>query len=84
MWRAIPDLISSLGSSTSAKNLEATSIKAFLGHSWNQSIEVQLMIPGNFLALNLKASPTGEKQRAKCKFFLTLSRKKSKRTSGVS
>jgi hypothetical protein len=84
IWRAIELLISSVGNSISFKNLLATSIRAFFGHSWNQSIEVQLIIPGNFLALNLKASPTGEKHRAKCKFFLTLFKKKSNKTSGVS
>jgi hypothetical protein len=36
-------------------------------------MEVQLITPGNILALILKASPTGEKHRAKWRFFLTLS-----------
>jgi len=65
MCSAIKPLSSSFGKSISARNLEATLINASLGHSWNQSIEVQLMTPGNFLALNLNASPTGEKQRPK-------------------
>ena len=71
-------LISGVGKSISDKNLAATSTRAFLGQSWNQSMDVQLIIPGNFLALNLKASPTGEKQRAKWRFFLALLRKNSK------
>lgn len=58
-------LISSDGNSTSFKNLADTSIKASSGHSWNQSIEVLLIRAGNILALYLKASPTGEKQRDK-------------------
>ena len=79
----LSEMLSS-GNSISDKNLVATSIKASYGQAWNQSNEVQLIIPGNILALNLKASPTGEKQRARCKFFLTLSRKNSKSSSGVS
>ena len=84
MLMATASLISEVGSSISSRNLPATPIKASLGHSWNQSIEVQLIIPGNLLALTLKISPTGEKHSAICKFLLHLSRKNSKSWSGES
>ena len=42
---------------------------------------VQLTNAGNYLALLLKESPTGEKQRAICKFCLTLSMKKFQQLS---
>ncbi len=68
-------LISSFYKSAYCKNLKATSIKASLGHGWNQSIEVELIIPGNFLALTLITSPTGEKHRITFNCFLILSKK---------
>lgn len=63
------------GNSTVYKNLPATSIKASLGQGWNQSITVELMIPGNFLDLTLITSPTGEKQRTTFSYILILSKK---------
>lgn len=48
-------------SSTSCKNLEDTEFKASTGHSWNQSIHVQLVTAGNFRLLTLNVDPTGEK-----------------------
>jgi len=41
----------------------------------NQSIEQQLIIPGNLLALILNFYPTGENQRITWTFFLALSKK---------
>lgn len=51
----------------------ATLSKASLGQGKNQSMTVELTKAGNCLALLLKLSPTGEKQRAICNFCLTLS-----------
>jgi hypothetical protein len=84
MLAATPSLISSVGNSMSISFLVATSTKAFLGHSKNQSMEVQLITPGNILALILNKSPSGEKQRHKWRFFLTLSKKNAKSSSGTS
>ena len=81
MLFAIASLISSVSSWTSFKNLLATSNSASLGQLWNQSILVHEIIPGNFLARILKASPTGEKHRITCKLDLTLSMKNSKSCS---
>lgn len=47
--------------STSSKNLCETDIKAASGHSWNQSMLVQLVIAGNFRLLTRSVAPTGEK-----------------------
>ena len=71
-------------SGISERNLPATETSASCGHGWNQSMTVQLMSAGKFLARILNLSPTGEKQRHTCRYFLTLSRKKSHRFSGVS
>jgi len=70
----IANLTSSVPNSNSFKKFSATEYNASYGHGWNQSITVQLINPGNFLALTLK-SPTGEKHNAICKFFFTLSMK---------
>ena len=51
-------------------------IRASFGQGWNQSIDVELIIPGNFLERILMASPTGEKHNITFKFFLILSKKK--------
>lgn len=67
--------MSSEAISTSDKNFFATSNSASSGQGWNQSITVQLIIAGNLVALYLKRSPTGEKQRDICKFLFTLSMK---------
>ena len=45
----------------SSKNLADTELRASNGHSWNQSIQVQLVTAGNFLLLTLNVEPTGEK-----------------------
>jgi len=60
-------------SSISAKKVLATLINASYGQFWNQSITVLLTKAGNFLALYLKDSPTGEKQSDIWRFFLVLS-----------
>ena len=78
------DLRSSSPISTSSRNLAATESNASSGHYVNQSITVQLIKAGNFLALFLNASPTGEKQRAICKFFLTRSMKNFQQLSLLS
>lgn len=72
MNATIPALISSEAISTSAKNLSATDKRASYGQAWNQSITVAVMMAGNLVERDLKPSPTGEKQRAMCKFLLTL------------
>ena len=66
-------LTSSEFKSISFKKLSATDNNASYGHGWNQSITVQLTNAGNYLALLLKLSPTGEKHNAICKFYFTLS-----------
>jgi hypothetical protein len=80
---SIPDLISGLYISTSARNLEATDRRASSGHGWNQSITEQLIRAGNFLALFLSDSP-GEKQSAMWRFLLTLSMKNFQQLSLLS
>lgn len=75
MNSTIAFLTSSLGISMSSRNFYATDRSASSGQGWNQSITVQLMMAGNFLALPLKPSPTGEKQSDICKFLRTRSRK---------
>ena len=67
--------------STSAKNLTATESSASSGQGWNQSITVHVTRAGNFLARPLRDSPTGEKQRAICRFLLTLPMKKFQQLS---
>lgn len=49
-------------SSTSSKKRADTEFRASSGHSWNQSILVQLVTAGNFLLLTRRVDPTGEKQ----------------------
>ena len=44
------------------RNFCETDMRASCGHSWNQLMEVQLMMAGNFLPRTLKVLPTGEKQ----------------------
>ena len=73
MFTAIFSLNSSVSSSAYCRNLLATSIKASLGQGWNQSMDVELIIPGNFLALILIRSPTGEKHKTILSDFLILS-----------
>lgn len=53
-------------SSTSDRNLELTDMSASCGHSWNQSIQVQLTIAGNLRLLILSVVPTGEKHKTTC------------------
>lgn len=50
--------------------LSATSSKADFDHGKNQSIVHPEINPGNFLALILNLSPTGEKHNITCKLFL--------------
>ena len=52
--------------STSDRNLELTEMRASSGHSWNQSILVQLTMAGNLRALTLSVVPTGEKHSTTC------------------
>lgn len=49
--------------STFWRNLKLTDSRASCGHSWNQSMAVQLTTAGNFLLRSLSLLPTGEKQR---------------------
>ena len=53
-------------SSTSERNLELTDIRASCGHSWNQSIQVQLTTAGNLRPRTLNVVPTGEKHNTTC------------------
>ncbi|KAI1232528.1 CDP-diacylglycerol--glycerol-3-phosphate 3-phosphatidyltransferase, partial [Lamprotornis superbus] len=46
-----------------ATNLLLTDTRASSGHSWNQSMAVQLTTAGNLLARTRRVEPTGEKQR---------------------
>ena len=48
-------------SSTSERNLVLTEVRASSGHSWNQSILVQLTMAGNFRLRIRSVEPTGEK-----------------------
>lgn len=52
--------------STSDRNLELTEMRASSGHSWNQSMLVQLTMAGNLRALTLSVVPTGEKHSTTC------------------
>ncbi|KAL2297868.1 hypothetical protein Nmel_016434 [Mimus melanotis] len=47
----------------SLRNLLLTDTRASSGHSWNQSMAVQLTTAGNLLARTRRVEPTGEKQR---------------------
>lgn len=58
-WHTSIPLVSSM-------NLLLTETRASCGHSWNQSIAVQLTRAGNFRALPLSVWPTGEKHRMIC------------------
>lgn len=58
---------------TSARYLFATSNRAILGHSRNQSMVVQLTKAGYCRKRFLKASPTGLMQKTICMFFRTRS-----------
>jgi hypothetical protein len=69
--------------STDSKKFLETLKRASYGHSWNQSMTVQLTKAGNYLTL-LLISPTGEKQRAMCKFFLIASTNQFQQLSRVS
>ena len=53
--------------STSWRKRKLTDSRASCGHSWNQSMAVQLTMAGNFLLRTLSVLPTGEKQRATCR-----------------
>lgn len=53
--------------STSCRNLRLTDSSASCGHSWNQSMAVQLTTAGNFLLRTLSLLPTGEKHSATCR-----------------
>lgn len=50
----------------------ATYVIAFYDHGWNQSIVVQLIIPGNFLALYANLSLTGENNNIMWSLFAAL------------
>jgi hypothetical protein len=52
-----------------------TETKASSGHGKNQSIVHSLNKAGNFLALSLNLTPTGEKAKIMWKLSLTLSMK---------
>ena len=54
-------------SSLSSRNRLLTDTSASSGHSWNQSILVQLTTAGNFLLLTRSAFPTGEKHNTTCR-----------------
>ena len=51
-------LICSGTTSSSLRNLMDTDISASCGHSWNQSMQVQLMTAGNFLPRIRSVDPT--------------------------
>ena len=55
--------ILTFNNSTSSRKRALTDFRASSGHSWNQSIDVQLVMAGNFLLLTRRVEPTGEKQR---------------------
>lgn len=50
-------------SPVSSRNLLLTDTRASSGHSWNQSMAVQLTMAGNLLARTRRVEPTGEKHR---------------------
>lgn len=64
MNSTIAFLYSSVPKSNSFVNFQATDKRAVNGQGQNQSITVQFTRAGNFLALCLKFSPTGEKHIA--------------------
>ena len=68
-------LISSWMVASSLMNLIDTDMRASSGHSWNQSMQVQLMMAGNFLPRTLRVLPTGEKHSTTFSCFLTRSMK---------
>ena len=70
--------------STSERNRELTDIRASCGHSWNQSILVQLTMAGNFRLLTLRVVPTGEKHSTTFSCLRTLSIKNDQQFSLVS
>lgn len=51
----------------SSMNLLLTDSRASCGHSWNQSMAVQLTMAGNFRALTRSVEPTGEKHKMICR-----------------
>jgi len=61
-----------------------TDIRASSGHSWNQSMDVQLTTPGNFLPLTLNVLPTGEKHSTTFSIRRTRSMKNLQQLSRVS
>lgn len=71
-------------SSTSERNLELTDIKASSGHSWNQSMLVQLTMAGNLRARTRSVDPTGEKHSTTLSWRRTRSMKKDQQFSRVS
>ena len=71
-------------SSTSSKNLLLTDTRASSGHSWNQSMHVQLTTAGNFLLRTRSVVPTGEKQRTTLSMRRTRSMKNFQTFSRVS
>ena len=52
--------------STSSRKRLLTDINASSGHSWNQSILVQLVMAGNLRLLTRSVLPTGEKHNTTC------------------
>ena len=71
-------------SSTSERNRELTDIRASCGHSWNQSILVQLTMAGNLRLLTLRVVPTGEKHSTTYSCLRTRSIKNDQQFSLVS
>mmetsp|Transcript_31700 Transcript_31700/g.46427 ORF Transcript_31700/g.46427 Transcript_31700/m.46427 type:complete len:246 (-) Transcript_31700:88-825(-) len=63
--------------SMAPRNRWATEISASLGHSWNQSMAVQLISPGNLRARVRRVSPTGLMASTTCRFARTRSMKNS-------
>lgn len=72
------NLVSSLVSNSlkPLTKVSDTETKASSGQGKNQSIVHSLNKAGNFLALSLNLTPTGEKAKTICKLSLTLSIKK--------
>ena len=50
----------------SAKKRPLTEMSASSGHSWNQSMDVQLVTAGNFRLRTRRVEPTGEKHSTTC------------------
>ena len=65
------------------KKWVATDTRASLGQGWNQSTVQPEINPGNFKALFLNFSPTGEKHNTTWRLFLTRSMKNCMTFSGV-